>query len=492
MTMAKSQFPGFNIMDNMEIASGVLDHRTFMETVGFGLKQLSGFNYGKINLRDRRFSIEGLTKDAETYKAVQQALNEELPLDARLATNKVKAPEIIIPFVSPFFWSATKKDKSIRLSGYVFSKSQKASIVAEVKKALPGYTITDNMEIGRGVPTGKQWTRATAFSLSQLAKLESGTVSLNDLFYSIKGHAGSTSDFAAVENTLSKLPRSFRLEKKTITVPNIVPYIFRADYRSRRVTLSGYVPDESIRKLIKGSAKRHFPKASILDKMEIGPGAPENWERAANLSLSQLARLDDGSAMIWNTEIEIRGRTTSAEKQNDIRGRMKGNIPSQYQFYDEIRVPKPVVIVPKVFEPQPQVTEYREYDFISEEPLLRDDCQSYLNTILAGQRINFAPASAKFRENAFPVLTRLAHTAKRCPDTRIEIAGHTDSDGSRKFNEFLSLRRARSVVKYLTDKGVTKDRLSAIGYGEAKPIVPNSSKANKAKNRRIEFTVKEF
>lgn len=492
VTMAKSQFPGFNIVDNMKIASGEPDHRTFVESVGFGLKQLSGFSYGKVSLRDRRFSIEGLTKDAETYKNVGEALREELPVDARLASNKVKAPEIIIPFVSPFFWSASKKDKSIRLSGYVFSKSQKSYVVAEAQKVLPGYKITDNMEIARGVPTSKQWTRGTAFSLAQLANLETGTVSLIDLDYAIRGHAANTSDLAAVENTLTKLPRSFRLDKKAITVPKITPYIFRADYHSRRVTLSGHVPGEKIRKEIKAHAKRHFPQAYILDKMEIGPGAPDNWERAANSSLSQLARLEDGSTMIWNTEIEMRGRATSAEKRDDIRDRMKGDIPSQYQFVDEIRVPKPVVVVPEVFEPQPEITEYKEDDLISDEPLERDICQSYLNTILAGESINFPPASAKLREDAFSVLTRLVHTANRCSETRIEIAGHTDSDGSRKFNEFLSLRRARSVVKYLTNKGVAKDRLSAIGYGEAKPIVPNSNRANKAKNRRIEFTVKDF
>ena len=122
----------------------------------------------------------------------------------------------------------------------------------------------------------------------------------------------------------------------------------------------------------------------------------------------------------------------------------------------------------------------------------RDDCQSYLNTILAGQRIHFATASAKFKEESYDVLTKLAHTAGRCSDTRIEIQGHTDSDGSRKFNEFLSLRRARSVVKYLIENGISKDRLSAIGYGEAKPVAPNDNDDNKAKNRRIEFKVKEF
>ncbi len=492
LTMAKSQFPNFDIVDNMEVATGVPDRRTFMETVGFGLKQLSGFNYGSVSLRDRDFSIEGLTKDASTYKALRRALRNELPLDARLASNRVKAPKSRVPFASPFSWSAVKKGKTVRLTGHVFSKRQRRNIVAEAKRALPGYRIIDNMSIARGVPTESQWRRATKFALKQLARLESGSVRLSDIFYSIEGHVAKASDGGKIEDELADLPQAFRLDKKEIIVPKISPYIFRADYHANRVTLSGHVPDAKTRREAKAGARRYFPDAYIIDELETGPGAPDNWDQAITTALSQLARLEDGSSMIWNTEVEMRGKATSAERRDDIRSRMKGDIPSGYVFFDEIRVPKPVVREPEVFEQPPEVTEYREDDIDSDAPLESDVCQSYLNSILAGESIHFAPASAKFREDSFPVLTRLAHTAKRCPDTRIEIAGHTDSDGSRKFNEFLSLRRARSVVKFLVDKGVRKDRLSAIGYGEARPLVPNTSKANKARNRRIEFTVRKF
>ncbi len=431
LTMARSQFPGFDIVDNMEIASGEQDHRTFMETVGFGLKQLSGFNFGTVSLRDQNFSIEGLTKDAGTYQNVRQALREEMPLDMRLASNRVRAPEVVTPFVSPFFWSAIKKDNALRLSGYVFSKKQKEAIVAAARRKMPDIDIIDNMEIGRGVPTAPQWKRATAHALDQLAILQSGSVQLSDLDYLISGHAANINDFKDVERSLTKagLPRSFRLEKKQITVPRIDPYIWRADYHASRLTLSGNVPDEKTRREIKRQAKRFFPKTYILDKMETGPGAPPDWTRAAASSLAQLARLENGSAMLWNSEIEMRGEASSAERRDDINERMKKDIPSSYRFFEEIRVPKPVVKEPEVFEELPPVTQYRQDDLDSDEPLSRDVCQSYLNSILAGESIHFAPASAKFREDSFPVLTRLAHTAKRCPDTRIEIAGHTDSDG---------------------------------------------------------------
>jgi len=492
MNMARAQFPELKIRDNMEIASGEPDHRTFMETVGFGLKQLSVFKYGRVGLRDRNFSIEGLTKDAESFSNIKKALREELPIDMRLSLKRVKAPEIVIPRVSPFLWSAKKDGNLLRLTGHVHSEQERADILENAKRAMPGLKIIDNMEIARGKPTPRQWEDGTSYALSQLAKLDKGTVTLRNLDYSIEGAASNSSSHSDVEEGLEKLPRGFRLDEKKLTAPKISPYIWRADYHSKRLTLSGHVPDKKTRRTIKAQAKRSFPRATILDKMKVGRGAPDNWSRVTSSSLSQLSRLDDGSAMIWNTEIEMRGRATSARRRVDIQERMKDDIPSGYQFFDEIRVPEPVRKVPETFEQLPEITQYREDAYESSEPLQRDDCQSYLNSLLAGQRIHFATASASFEKDSYGVLPKLAHTAGRCPETRIEIQGHTDSDGSRKFNEFLSLRRARSVVKYLIENGISKDRLSAIGYGEAKPVAPNDSADNKAKNRRIEFKVKDF
>jgi OOP family OmpA-OmpF porin len=71
------------------------------------------------------------------------------------------------------------------------------------------------------------------------------------------------------------------------------------------------------------------------------------------------------------------------------------------------------------------------------------------------------------------------------------IAGHTDSVGSAKYNQKLSEKRAEAVYKKIIELGISKDRLSYIGYGESKPIVDNSTKENRAKNRRVEATLEK-
>ena len=73
--------------------------------------------------------------------------------------------------------------------------------------------------------------------------------------------------------------------------------------------------------------------------------------------------------------------------------------------------------------------------------------------------------------------------------TMVRVDGHTDSDGKDEDNLDLSDRRANAVKRYLVDKGVAAARLQAIGYGETKPVVANTSKSNKEQNRRVEFVI---
>lgn len=86
-------------------------------------------------------------------------------------------------------------------------------------------------------------------------------------------------------------------------------------------------------------------------------------------------------------------------------------------------------------------------------------------------------------------LNKLVKLLNSNPTLWIEISGHTDNTGSVQLNSMLSTNRAKEVVKYLIANGVDINRLRAVGYGSSKPIVPNDSLENKAKNRRTEFKV---
>ena len=75
---------------------------------------------------------------------------------------------------------------------------------------------------------------------------------------------------------------------------------------------------------------------------------------------------------------------------------------------------------------------------------------------------------------------------------KIEICGHTDGHGSIDYNQRLSENRARAVVDYLVSHGIDVRRLSFKGYGKSRPIDTNTTEEGRAKNRRVEFVVKEL
>lgn len=123
------------------------------------------------------------------------------------------------------------------------------------------------------------------------------------------------------------------------------------------------------------------------------------------------------------------------------------------------------------------------------DDIAEDDCRSRFDVISNTRAIYFKTASAQLDKRSAPILASVATTLKRCPKLIVEAGGHTDADGSSRYNLRLSKARAQSVVDYLVAQGVTDTQMRAAGYGDTRPVVPNTTRANKARNRRIEFRV---
>jgi OOP family OmpA-OmpF porin len=101
--------------------------------------------------------------------------------------------------------------------------------------------------------------------------------------------------------------------------------------------------------------------------------------------------------------------------------------------------------------------------------------------------INFKTASATILPGSFSILDRAVLVLKEYPDTRLEIAGHTDSRGKADYNRDLSQRRADSVKLFFIANGIDGSRLTTIGYGLDRPIADNQTESGRSKNRRTEF-----
>ena len=103
--------------------------------------------------------------------------------------------------------------------------------------------------------------------------------------------------------------------------------------------------------------------------------------------------------------------------------------------------------------------------------------------------VEFDFGKATLRAESYHTLDDLVDYLKRKPNERIEIGGHTDNIGSDEENLVLSLERAKSIVTYLTAKGISDDRLVAKGYGAEEPIEDNSTEEGRQKNRRTEVKI---
>jgi outer membrane protein OmpA-like peptidoglycan-associated protein len=105
------------------------------------------------------------------------------------------------------------------------------------------------------------------------------------------------------------------------------------------------------------------------------------------------------------------------------------------------------------------------------------------------KNIFFDTGKATLRPESTAELERLQKLLTESPHLKLEMAGHTDNVGKPAMNQDLSQRRAQAVVTYLTQHGIATDRLTAVGYGDTKPVVPNTTKVGRQLNRRTEFKV---
>jgi OmpA-OmpF porin, OOP family len=105
--------------------------------------------------------------------------------------------------------------------------------------------------------------------------------------------------------------------------------------------------------------------------------------------------------------------------------------------------------------------------------------------------IHFETGKSTIKTESYGVLDELVQAMNRLKSSKIELAGHTDSDGSPEANLQLSRDRATAVRAYLVQKGISAGRIQTVGYGESKPVAGNDSEVGKAKNRRTEVRVIE-
>jgi len=120
-------------------------------------------------------------------------------------------------------------------------------------------------------------------------------------------------------------------------------------------------------------------------------------------------------------------------------------------------------------------------------PEVSEEIQKTLNEY--AKTILFDTGKSSIKTQSAAVLGDIIKILNEYPTAKFTVEGHTDSVGSEKLNQRLSDARANSVKEYLIENGIDAFRLSALGYGEAKPIDTNATRKGRANNRRVEINL---
>lgn len=128
---------------------------------------------------------------------------------------------------------------------------------------------------------------------------------------------------------------------------------------------------------------------------------------------------------------------------------------------------------------------------LSQSDLSLEACQAAFDETMLGRNVEFRTSSAAIRTDSGRLLDAITGVAIVCKDYAIVVEGHTDARGSDDINMELSEMRAKSVREYLVGRGVSSNSIEAVGYGETRPINPDTTREAYIVNRRTAFKVLE-
>ncbi|MBF9254709.1 OmpA family protein [Pontibacter sp. 172403-2] len=212
---------------------------------------------------------------------------------------------------------------------------------------------------------------------------------------------------------------------------------------------------------------------------------PEEWRSSASSTFAQGRVLDAGTKKSVAAQVQLYDTEADSLVQQVNSDKITGEYTvvltegRQYAFY----VSTPGYLMNSL-----------SFDYTSSKALTPVALDIYLEPLKAGaavvlNNLFFGTGQYTLERKSKTELDKLIAFMQQDKNIRIEISGHTDDVGSGKDNMELSEKRAKAVAEYLTGHGISKNRIRYKGYGESKPLKPNTSDENRQLNRRIEMQV---
>ncbi len=308
----------------------------------------------------------------------------------------------------------------------------------------------------------------TALPLIQKAKLD-----IEDNQLTLSGQVDSKNILSGIQARIDSIdPALLKIESELKIVSNgrqseaflaLEEPDLSLEQIGEQLRLSGSLPDQSTVDRILSVLHMHYKPDDIENQLKVSTGIRNaSWLPESLNLLSGFHQLESAQISIEHGLLRLSGFAESAEIAEN-QARAVRSIAQFLEVENEIQI---LVAKP-------------------ESPRLK--LQSDLEKIDLS-RILFASSRARINQQSLEELKRLATLLIQYPGIPIVVEGHTDATGDEKLNQALSQERAMAVSDFLIANGVDPSRVSAIGYGESRPLASNSSAEGRARNRRIEIS----
>jgi len=439
----------------------------------------AAFDYGIAALQLLPRSKISVAADGITVTAIATSDAEKRTLESELArlrpegipvTIDVSAPR---PVLTPFTLRFVKDAEGVRFDACSADTdgARNRILAAAVAAGMEGKA---GCTVGLGVPSPR-WAEAAEAGIRAVAAMGQGTITFSDADVTLLAAEGT--DQAAFDRAVGELraalPAAFSLAAtlpKPATAAPAGPAEFTAQLATEgKVELRGRVTDDMQRAAVDSFAKAQFGADKVYNATRLDPELPDGWPIRVLAGLEALAELEEGSLLVRQDTVEISGVTGSQNARGRVSQILSGKLGQGQTFKVAVRYDE--ALDPLAALPTPE------------------ECLASLQEVVASQKITFPPGSAEIDGTTAQLMTRIADSLDKCPALPVEIAGHTDSQGSEDGNRALSQARAEAVLLALQGRRVDVTEMRAMGYGESRPIADNETEEGREANRRIEFTL---
>ena len=224
----------------------------------------------------------------------------------------------------------------------------------------------------------------------------------------------------------------------------------------------------------------------------------EELYESSDYSIKKLDVSIDGKKIIFKQLVEVKSNKSSRSKWCRVHAELTynpktGYLEGDYVALDCRRVMGKLILYRNQYdfskEADPNVSQTWFQQFVKDynDGLNAPEIRKIERDNFVFEPIYFDYDESIIRPEHYDFLNRMIKIVKGHSDLRVKVTGHTDADGSLKYNDALSERRANAIIEYFVKAGLKADRLEIDFKGERNPVDTNTTKEGKQRNRRVDF-----